>query len=150
LQDILGDKFIAAEGVESAVIRGTKPKPILDLILAIEHLEDWEWLKGPIVKLGYEVPRDLRQEKGRVLSVKGLQETRPHCPGITELNSDFWIGRILLRDYLTNSPQYRAEYRSLKAESFQAHNANREPYTRGREKLVRKTLKSAGYKGGLL
>ena len=54
LQKVLGDKFIAAEHVGSTAIPDLKAKPILDLMLAIPNLNDWEWLKEPLAKLGYE------------------------------------------------------------------------------------------------
>ena len=90
LQEILGDKFIAAEHVGSTAIPGIKAKPILDWMLAIPDLNDWGWLKEPLAKLDYEFRRDLRQEQGHVLFVKGSEENRTHYLKITEPNSDFW------------------------------------------------------------
>jgi len=74
LKEVLGDKFIAAEHVGSTAIPGLKAKPILDLMLAIESLENWEWIKEPLAKLGYEFRRDLRQEQGHVLFIKGPEK----------------------------------------------------------------------------
>ena len=39
LQEVLGDKFIAADHVGSTAIPDIKAKPILDLMLAIPNLE---------------------------------------------------------------------------------------------------------------
>lgn len=89
LQKVLGDKFIAAEHIGSTAIPGIKAKPILDLMLAIPGLNDWEWLKEPLAKLGYEFRRDFRSEQGHVLFVKGPEENRTHYLKITEFDSDF-------------------------------------------------------------
>ncbi len=150
LQKVLGDKFIATEHVGSTAIPGLKAKPILDLMLAITYLENWEWLKEPLAKLGYEFRRDFRKEQGHILFVKGPEKNRTHYLKITELNSDFWTEHILFRDYLVNNPQYREEYQKLKENLFDAHGGNREPYTKGKEEFVRKILKLAGYKGKIL
>lgn len=150
LKEVLGDKFIAAEHVGSTAISGIKAKPILDLMLAIPDLNDWEWLKEPLTKLGYEFRRDFRSEKGHILFVKGPEENRTHYLKITELNSDFWMEHILFRDYLVNNPQYREKYQKLKENLFDEHTGNREPYTKGKENFVRKILKLAGFKGKIL
>jgi len=150
LQKVLGDKFIAAEHVGSTAIPDLKAKPILDLMLAIPNLDDWEWLKEPLTKLGYEFRRDFRTEQGHVLFVKGPEENRTHYLKITELNSDFWTEHILFRDYLVNNPQYREEYQKLKENLFDTHGGNRELYTKGKEEFVRKVLKLVGFSGKIL
>ena len=150
LQKVFGDKFIAAEHIGSTAIPDLKAKPILDLMLAIPDLNDWEWVKEPLAKLGYEFRRDFRKEQGHILFVKGPEENRTHYLKITEPNSDFWNEHILFRDYLINNPQYREEYQNLKEKLFDAHAGNREPYTKGKEDFVRKILRLAGFKGKIL
>lgn len=150
LKQVLGDKFIAAEHVGSTAIPGLKAKPILDLMLAIDNLEDWEWIKEPLAELEYEFRRDLRQEQGHILFVKGPEENRTHYLKVTELNSDFWNEHILFRDYLINNPQYREEYQNLKEKLFDAHAGNREPYTKGKQEFIRKILRLAGFKDRIL
>lgn len=150
LKEVLGDKFINAEHVGSTAIPGMKAKPILDLMLAIPDLENWEWIKEPLAKLGYEFRRDFRNEQGHILFVKGPEENRTHYLKITEPNSDFWTEHILFRDYLVKNPQYSEEYQNLKEKLFDAHAGNREPYTKGKEEFVRKILKLAGFNGKIL
>lgn len=150
LQKILNNKFIATEHIGSTAIPGLKAKPILDLMLAIPDLNDWESFKEPLAKLDYEFRRDFRSEQGHILFVKGPEENRTHYLKITEPNSDFWTEHILFRDYLINNPQYREEYQKLKENLFDAHSDNREPYTKGKEEFVRKILKLAGFKGKIL
>jgi GrpB-like predicted nucleotidyltransferase (UPF0157 family) len=150
LQEILGDKFIDAEHVGSTAIPGLKAKPILDLMLSIESLDNWEWIKAPLTKLGYEFRHDLRKEQGHVLFVKGPERNRTHYLKVTEINSDFWTGQILFRDYLIKHPQSREEYQNLKEKMLDEHSGNREPYTKGKEEFVRKILKLAGFKGEIL
>lgn len=150
LQKVLNDKFIYAEHIGSTAIPDLKAKPILDLMLAIPDLNDWEWLKEPLAKLGYEFRRDFIKEKGHIFFVKGSEENRTHYLKITELNSDFWMENILFRNYLINNSQYREEYQKLKENLLETHMGNREPYTKGKEEFVRKVLELAGYKGKIL
>jgi len=150
LKEVLGDNFISAEHVGSTAIPNLKAKPILDLMLAIPDLDNWEWIKEPLSKLGYEFRRDFRKEQGHILFVKGPEENRTHYLKITELNSDFWTELIFFRDYLINNPPYRAEYQKLKENLFDTHASNRELYTKGKEEFIWKILKLAGFKGKIL
>ncbi|MDP3724099.1 MAG: GrpB family protein, partial [bacterium] len=120
------------------------------LIVAIENLDDWDWIKEPLSKLGYEFRRDFRQKQGHVLFVKGSKENRTHYLKVTELNSDFWNEHVLFRDYLINNPKYRQEYQKLKEQMLEEHKGERGPYTKGKEEFVKKILKLAGFKGKIL
>ncbi len=146
LRQVLGDKFIAAEHVGSTAIPGIKAKPILDLMIAIQNLDDWEWIQEPLSKLGYEFRRDSRKEQGHILFVKGPEENRTHYLKVAELDSDFWTEHILFRDYLLHNPKYIAEYQSIKEQLLDEHKGNREPYTKGKEKFIRKILDLSGFK----
>ncbi|MBI2620836.1 GrpB family protein [candidate division WWE3 bacterium] len=147
LKQVLGDRFIAAEHVGSTAIPSLKAKPILDLMLAIENLSDWDWLKEPLSKLGYVFCRDSTQEKRRILFVKGPQENRTHYLKVAEFNSDFWTEHIIFRDYLISNSRYREEYQKLKENLFDTHAVNRELYTKGKEEFIQKILKLAEYEG---
>ncbi len=146
LRQILGDKFIAAEHVGSTAIPGIKAKPILDLMIAIRNLDDWEWIQEPLTRLGYEFRRDSREEQGHILFVKGPEENRTHYLKVAELDSDFWAEHVLFRDYLLRNPKYIAEYQSIKEQLLDEHKGNREPYTKGKEKFIRKILDLAGFR----
>ena len=131
----------------STATPGIKAKPILYWMLAVPSLNDWEWLKEPLANLGYEFRRDLRQEQGNALFIKGPEENRTYYFKITGLNSDFWTEHILFRDYLIKNSQYREEYQNLKEKMLDEYSGNRESYTKGKEKIVRKVLEFAGYSG---
>ncbi len=144
LRQVLGDKFIAAEHVGSTAIPGIKAKPILDMMVAIRSLDDWEWIQEPLSKLGYEFRRDNRNEQGHILFVKGPEENRTHYLKVAELDSDFWTEHVLFRDYLLRNPEYIAEYQKIKEQLLDEHKGNREPYTKGKEEFIRKILGLAG------
>ena len=146
LRQILGDKFIAVEHVGSTAIPGIKAKPILDLMVAIHNLDEWEWIKEPLAKLGYEFRRDNRKEQGHILFVKGPEENRTHYLKVAELDSDFWKEHIFFRDYLLRNPKYIAEYQRVKGQLLFEHKGNRELYTKGKEEFIRKILALARFK----
>ena len=125
----------------STAIPGMIAKPILDLMLAIPDLEDWEWVKEPLAKLGYAFRRDLRKEQGNILFVKGSEENRTHYLKVTEPSSDFWSEHVFFRDFLIENPQSRKEYQVLKEQLFDTHASSRGPYTKGKEEFVQKILK---------
>jgi GrpB-like predicted nucleotidyltransferase (UPF0157 family) len=121
LRKVLGSKFINAEHVGSTAIPNLKAKPIIDLMVAIKNFDDWEWLKEPLSKIGYEFRRDLRQDQGHILFVKGPEDNRTHYLKVTEFDSDFWNEHILFRDYLINNSKYREEYQKLKEEMLEKY-----------------------------
>lgn len=150
LKQVLGKKFIAAEHIGSTAISGIKAKPIIDLMVAIRNLNDWEWLRKPLAKLGYEFRRDFRKEQEHILFVKGPEENRTHYLKVAEIDSNFWNQNILFRDYLINNRIYLREYQRLKERLLKKYKGNREPYTIGKEEFVRKILKLADFKGKIL
>jgi GrpB-like predicted nucleotidyltransferase (UPF0157 family) len=147
ISSTLEDKLLGVEHIGSTAIPGIKSKPILDLMIAIKSLNDWEELKEPLGELGYEFRRDSRSLQQHILFVKGPEEKRTHYLKVAEINSDFWKEHILFRDYLIAHPDKAKEYENLKMTMLKAHEGNRDPYTKGKEVFVKDVLRLAGYKG---
>lgn len=146
LKEALGNKFISVEHVGSTAIPGIKAKPVLDIMLAIADLDDWEQIQEPLAALGYKFRKDFRKEQQHILFVKGPEANRTHYLKVTELNSKFWTENILFRDFLVNNPKYRDEYGKTKEQLCKNHQDNRELYTKGKEEFIRRILELAKYK----
>lgn len=143
LEEILGSKIIIIEHIGSTAIPGIKAKPILDIMLAIEYLDNWQQIQKPLTQLGYEFRKDFRKEQQHILFVKGSEESRTHYLKITELNSKFWIDNVLFRDFLTQNTKYRDQYQKLKERLSKQYQDNRELYTRDKEEFILKVLRQA-------
>jgi GrpB-like predicted nucleotidyltransferase (UPF0157 family) len=147
---VLGDKFIAAEHIGSTAIPGIKAKPILDLMLAIDSLDDWEWLRPLLNQLNYGFRQDYRKNQEHILFVKGPENNRTHYLKVAEFNSDFWREHIIFRDYLIQNPVLRLKYQSLKEDLAKTHPDDRAFYTMGKAKFIKNVLEQTGYQGRIL
>jgi len=150
LREVFGNKILGVEHVGSTAIPGVKAKPILDLMVAIQSLDNWKECEENLQKLGYQFRADNRELQDHILFVKGPEEKRTHYLKLAELNSDFWSEHILFRDFLITHPKYRQEYEDLKILLLQKYQDNRKPYTDGKKDFIKKVLKLAGYTGKIL
>ena len=110
---ILGALGPLAKGIEhqgSTSVPGMRAKPILDILLGINPIEDWELCKGPLEALGYDyvenagVPKHYIFGRGRDLT------ERTHLLHIVDISSDEWRGNLAFRDALRADPELQRQY----------------------------------------
>jgi len=143
LEGVLGDTVLAIEHIGSTSIPGIKAKPILDLMIAVPSMDEYEKYIEPLQKLGYQFRTDWREGQGHVLFVKGPEEKRTHYLKLTNLDEYFWVEHILFRDYLKQNPEYKKEYQDLKESLLKEHGGVREFYTKGKEAFVKSVIELA-------
>lgn len=140
---IIGEKIIDIEHIGSTAIPNIKAKPILDLMIGIKSLDEWAALQPHLETLKYEFRKDLREEQGHILFVKGPENNRTHYLKVTEFGSPFWNKQLLFRDYLLNNPTYAKEYQDLKERLLKRSENDRGTYTSGKTEFIEKILKLA-------
>lgn len=143
LKELLGKKCLGVEHIGSTAIPGMEAKPILDLMVAVEAIDDYDWYTDRLKQLGYEFRRDNRSDQEHILYVKGPEENRTHYLKLTTPNSDFWREHVLFRDYLINHAERAAEYQHLKQELLSQHAEDRTLYTEGKANFIKETIKLA-------
>ncbi|MFH1405213.1 MAG: GrpB family protein [Patescibacteria group bacterium] len=143
IKDKLGDDLVAIEHIGSTAIPGMCAKPILDFMVAVESVDDYEMFIKPLAELGYEFRRDYRDTQQHVLFVKGSEDNRTHYLKLTELDSIFWKEHIVFRDYLIAHPDVAQEYAELKRELFEKHADDRAAYTAAKAEFIQGVLSSA-------
>lgn len=140
LKEVLGADLLDAEHIGSTSIPGMDAKPILDLMVAVEQVDDYSRYVVPLERLGYAFRRDERNDQEHVLFVKGPEELRTHYLKLTTLSSRFWQEHILFRDYLINHPERAAEYKQLKHDLLEKHGGERPNYTEDKVTFIKETL----------
>jgi GrpB-like predicted nucleotidyltransferase (UPF0157 family) len=148
LTDTFGDTIVAIEHVGSTAIPGMPAKPIIDINIGVESLENARGMKDTFEGLGYEyrpfVPghtfEDLRAQE---LYVKGPETKRTHHTHVTRYDSDFWKRSLLFRDYLRIHPDRAQEYAELKTRLAQDHADDREGYSQHKSQFILQTLETA-------
>ena len=138
--------IIDIQHVGSTAISGLSAKPILDIQIAVESLENVKLFAVPILqKIGYEYWENNPDPK-RMFFVKGMPpygEQRTHHVHIFEHNSEHWINKLVFRDYLRIHPDLAKEYEQLKAKLAQEHLYDRERYTDEKLNFVNRVLELA-------
>ncbi len=139
-------KVIDIQHVGSTAIPGASAKPIIDIQIAVNSLEEIKAIAiSALQKLGYEY-WDENPDSERMFFVKGMPpfgEKRTHHVHIFEPSSKHWRGKIIFRDYLISNPDVLRDYEKLKIALAQQHTYDREQYTDAKAKFVKEVLKKA-------
>ena len=137
LSTALGAVVLDIQHVGSTAVPGILAKPILDIAVAIQSLEDGYPLVPLLVALGYEY----RGEYGiprRHYFVHGTPR-RTHHLHILEHHSADWHRHILFRDRLLGSPAMAAQYSELKLASVSESSGNRDLYQSLKSSFIART-----------
>ncbi len=122
-----------AEHIGSTAVPGMLAKPVVDILLGVDSLEDARETFPPILeKLGYAFWED-NPKKDRLFFVKGLPPNGPRTFHIhvTTLDSEMWE-RVLFRDYLRTHPEEARRYEELKQDLASKYPEDREAYSEGK------------------
>lgn len=140
------NKIIDIQHVGSTAIPGTSAKPIIDIQVAVNSLEEIKGVAIPeLQKLGYEYWYENPDPK-RMFFVKGMPpfgNGRTHHVHIFEYDSDHWRNKIIFRDYLRHHPGTVKEYEQLKNKLAVDYTYDREKYTDEKLEFINKILKLA-------
>src|SRR6185436_686081 len=131
---ILGKTVLGLEHIGSTAIPGLTAKPIVDMLMAVQSLDEIKKIKRTLEKMGYEY-RPEAGNKDQVLFAKGPHENRTHYLHITTLNSPTWKQDLAFRDYLRNHQESCRAYEQLKIELAEEHADTRKLYTEGKSKF---------------
>lgn len=100
LLETFGDRILAVEHIGSTAIPGIIAKPIIDINVAAESLDDIDDFIIKLQELGYEYIHE-RRYADRQFFPKGPSERRTHHLNLVELDSQTaWVNQLLFRDYL--------------------------------------------------
>ncbi|WP_096272170.1 GrpB family protein [Paucisalibacillus globulus] len=141
-QDILKSTPLQEERIEhigSTAIKGTVAKPIIDIVVGVDDLEEvdqaiFEGLK----KVGF---LRLRVERpNEIVLAKFTDETyeeKTHYIHLVEYNGDLWKNLIFFRDYLNSNDSVRQQYQDLKLKFLKEKNGGIKEYTDYKEQFVK-------------
>lgn len=142
LADGLGSGALTVEHVGSTAIHPIDAKPIIDILVAVNSLDEAENLTPVLKTLGYT-----RKPKGdlpdRRFFVKGPEDARTHHLSLTQIGSPTWVGHVLFRDYLRSNEQTRSEYQMLKRALAERYPSDRDTYTKEKAPFITEILKRA-------
>ncbi|MDO8603971.1 MAG: GrpB family protein [bacterium] len=141
---VFGDLAIEIQHIGNTSIPGMSAKPIIDIAVLIESIDDIDKIVSMLNSLGYSYEPSMSSAE-RIFFRKG-ESVEYHvsvaCPAHT-----FWLRQILFRDYLRSHSEFVKEYEELKngnlkvtpEEDFEDLSFS-EVYNRGKSEFVKKVL----------
>ncbi|MUL38642.1 GrpB family protein [Gloeocapsopsis dulcis] len=142
---VLGNDLVTRiEHFGSTAVPGLAAKPIIDLLVGVNSLEEAKCHVPLLKALGYvywqEDPRP-----GRMFLVKGMPPygfQRTHHLHIVEADSALWE-RLLFRDYLRSHPDEVQRYAALKRQLAECSKTDREAYTNAKTDYIQAVMAQA-------
>ena len=142
LKEIFKDTAIAIEHIGSTSIDGISAKPIIDIAVGINKLDDFEKVKNEFINnKNYSVREENTQ--GEILVRKGPSECITHLIHVMEYKSERYQNTIIFRDYLRKNVEDKKEYEILKKELAEKYKDDRKMYTASKNDFIQKILDKA-------
>ena len=142
IQEALGRRAARIEHVGSTAVGGLIAKPILDIVAAVDDLNDVAAVVRQLEGIGYElIPDDPVED--RVFLVRGSPDARQIHLSLAESASACWRDHVLFRDELQAQPRATAAYAALKRELAARNPEDRAAYTAGKAAFIQEVVAAA-------
>ena len=136
-----GDLAIKIEHIGSTAVKGLSAKPIIDIAVGVNKLEDFETIKNEFEKEPYFIKEN--SDDGEILIRKGTEDNRTHYIHVMEINSKRYKNAIVFRDYLRKHKDVAQEYENLKMKLAIKYADNRKMYTSTKDEFIKKIREKA-------
>jgi len=127
------------EHMGSTAIEGLVAKPVIDILIGINHFSKSEVLIAKIVSLGYDYIADYEQQLPERRYFQKIQDGRHlvHIHLVEKLSS-FWNRHLFFRNRLRLSPLLREQYADLKKSLAQREWQDADDYAAAKTNFIQK------------
>lgn len=133
IQDAFREIAVEVHHIGSTPVPGLVAKPIIDIMIAVDSLEDRPTILQSLSSIGYTyVPYEGDAE--RLYCRKGTP--RMYHAHVVRRNSWTYWRHLLFRDALISDPRLRADYERLKLELAARFRDDREAYTDAKGEFI--------------
>jgi len=143
LLQIYKERILSIDHVGSTSIKNIKSKPIIDILIQTDDLEDFiRFTESNVEGETYTVKKEptmggdyliRKEEDGKVKSFIHVYKTGD-MNGITS---------IMFRDYMNSHKDEAKRYEALKTELYEKYKDNRKEYTLGKDKYIKEIIDKA-------
>jgi len=148
LTKVLKDYLIEIEHVGSTSIVGLSAKPVIDILVVINSLNDIEKIEGILSEYDYS-NRGPQGVSDRMFFAKGPEDSRTHYIHFVEPNSTTYYNLILFKRYLNDFPEYIDKYCELKKTLASKYANERSKYTSGKSEFIQDVVAKAKKEYGI-
>ncbi len=153
LQRLLGEHALRAEHIGSTAIPGIHAKPIIDLLLEVDSLDELDQRSASLQALGYECMGEFGIPDRRYFR-RNDGGRRSHQLHAFERGSAHILRHIAFRDYLIAHPRAAGAYDEIKRRLANLYPADIEAYMDGKDPFIKQVEAQAlawwstGWKAG--
>ena len=130
----IGARVVAIEHVGSTAIPGIYAKPVLDIAVAIQDLNQASSLQPAMQQIGYDFPGDIGIPGERIFG-RG-PEILTHLVHVVQAAGAKWSEYLDFRDSLRSDVELARRYDQLKRELAQRFPEERAKYTEGKGPFI--------------
>ncbi|MGO4569951.1 GrpB family protein [Rhizobium sp. 2YAF20] len=120
-----------ARGIEhygSTAVKGMKAKPILDILIGVIPLEDWEKCHDPLLRLGYDYAANAGVPGHHIFGRGRDKSERTHLVHVVEYMGLSWCSNLAFRDALRRDSFLREAYTAEKQRAIARGPTSRAEY----------------------
>lgn len=144
LLSLLEPRSFTIEHVGSTSVPGLGAKPIIDIMLGCDRIEEFEAFIPTLEQAGWQYLSEFEAElpERRFLVEPRTRARRFHLHAV-ELDTPFWARHILFRDRLRDNPEIASSYEKLKVSLALRFGEDRESYTAAKSAFIESVLRGA-------
>ncbi|NQX58204.1 GrpB family protein [Paenibacillus qinlingensis] len=139
ISQVLANNVHQIEHIGSTSIVGMPAKPILDIAVSVNSLDEADLFIEPLKTLGYEYVPKLDFPNRRFFR-KGARKKGTHHLHVYEQSSDEWSHNLLFRNYLRSHPEQAAAYAELKKHLASLYVEDRATYTQMKAPFIQSII----------
>jgi len=138
--DLIGDVVLDIQHVGSTAVPNLAAKPVIDIMIAVENLQQIKDSVPKLEALDYEYCGEAGIP-GRIFFRKHVDGKRAFHIHSVQPDSEVWHEFVPFRDYLRAHPEVMREYELLKRELAAKYKHDRVQYTEGKAEFIQKILR---------
>jgi len=139
LQGIFGSTAIQIEHIGSTAIPNLIAKPLIDIAILVQSLDDMETIINELIKNGY-VERVGRLSGRQRVFAKGGDLNVTHHLHVIEKGEPDWDDKIDFKTILISNLETRKQYSELKIKLFKKNENNRGQYSFDKGDFIKSKL----------
>jgi GrpB-like predicted nucleotidyltransferase (UPF0157 family) len=143
LQKLFSEELIAVHHIGSTAIQKISAKPVIDILLVVDAIEQVNHYSAGMRKLGY-IDFGEYGIVGRRFFAKGGDRRSHHVHVFTKGNPEI-ERHLAFRDYLNSHPEQAAAYSELKLQLAQQFPLAIEKYIAGKERFIKEIDEKAAH-----
>ncbi|MFP4457237.1 MAG: GrpB family protein [Clostridia bacterium] len=146
LLNLVGDFVVDIQHVGSTSIVGLAAKPVIDIAVGVNNLEDVKHCIRPLENTKLYVYKGINGVPGRELFAKYDNDRGTHHIHFEKIHEINWQNHIIFRDYLRNNDDIMKEYQDLKYNLFKK-GISRTEYTESKAEFILQIINRAKKEG---